>query len=78
MNCNSFFNMLAGTKQNVQISVILLIPLRSPKNYRKTRATLNTTRCSGMLIENVIIVVVQSDQCEDERVDTFTCLNNGL
>ena len=40
------------------------------------KATLNTTRCSGMLIENVIIVGGQdlSDQCE-ERVNVFIGLN---
>ena len=59
---------------NAQISIILL---RSLKNYHKTRATLYTSTCSGMLIENVIIVDGQdlSDPCEDEQVDTFTGLN---
>ena len=35
----------------LQISIILLILLRSPKNNHKTKASLHTTRCSGMLID---------------------------
>ena len=52
---------------------MLPIQLRLPKNYHKTRATLTTTRCSGMVTEDVIIVGGQdlSDLCEDERVDAF-------
>ena len=63
---------------NAQISVILLKLLSSPKNYHKTRVTVNTTKwCSGMVKENVIIVGGQdlSDPCENERVDAFIGLN---
>ena len=51
--------------------------MKSPKNYHETRATLNTTRCSGMLTENVIVVGDQdlSDPCKNERVDAFIGLN---
>ena len=60
-----------------QISIILLLLLRSPKNYHKTKATLNTSRRSGILTENVITVGGQglSDPCENERVDVFIGLN---
>ena len=53
---------------NAQISVILLILRWSPKNFHKTRAILNTTRCSRMLTEYVIIVGGQglSPPCEKE------------
>ena len=53
---------------------ILLTLLRSFKSCHKPRVTLNTTRCSGILTENVIIVGGQglSYPCENKQVDAFT------
>ena len=53
------------------------IILRLSKNYHKTRATPDNSRCSVALKKNVIIIGGQdlSDLCEDERVDAFIDFN---
>ena len=58
---------------NAQISIILLILLRSPKSYHKTKAIVNTLRCSGMLTNIVIVVGGQDlfDLCENEQVFVY-------
>ena len=74
-NCN--FEYANRNKTVLLLSAQMSIILRLSKNYHKTRATPDNSRCSVALKKNVIIIGGQdlSDLCEDERVDAFIGLN---